>query len=204
AGGVAACAKHFPGHGDTDLDSHFELPVVTHPLPRLREVELPPFRAAIEAGVASIMTSHVLLPELDEKLPATLSPRILGTLLRDEMKYEGVVVSDDMEMKAVAKGWGAGGAAVLAAQAGCDLVSFCKNPDGQVEAIEALVRAGEAGEISARAMEGSVLRLRRLKERFLLPYRDPSPKEARLTAGGDGRPALSEEISARSGLPARA
>jgi beta-N-acetylhexosaminidase len=92
----------------------------------------------------------------------------------------------------------------LAAQAGCDLVSFCKNPDGQVEAIEALLHAGEAGEISARAMEGSVLRLRRLKERFLLPYRDPSPKEARLTAGGDGRPALSEEISARSGLPARA
>jgi beta-N-acetylhexosaminidase len=120
------------------------------------------------------------------------------------MKYGGVVVTDDMEMKAVAKGWGAGGAAVLAAQAGCDLIEFSKTADMQVEAIEALVRAREADQIRASAMDDAVLRLRRLKERFLLPYRDPLPKEARQAAGGDGRVALAEEIAARSGLPVRA
>lgn len=203
-GGVAACAKHFPGHGDTDVDSHLDLPVVTHSRSRLDEVELPPFQAAILAGVASIMTAHVLMPELDETLPATLSPRIVGALLRDGLRYDGVVVTDDLEMKAVAKAWGAGGAAVLAAQAGCDLIPVCRSADAQVEAVEALVRARETETIRATAMDDAVARLRRLKEKYLLPYADPSPKEARQAAGGDGRVALAEEIAERSGLPARA
>jgi beta-N-acetylhexosaminidase len=203
-GGVAACAKHFPGHGDTDLDSHLELPIVTHPLSRLDEVELPPFRRAIEAGVVSIMSAHVLVPELDETRPATLSPGVLQTLLREKLKYDGVVVTDDMDMKAVARGWRPGEAAVLAAQAGCDLLSFCKSPDAQVEAVEALVRARESDTISARAMDASVLRLRRPKERFLLPYRDPDPKEARRAAGAGEWVALAEEIGSRSGPPASA
>jgi beta-N-acetylhexosaminidase len=101
AGGVAACAKHFPGHGDTAQDSHHELPRLDHDLGRLREVELPPFRAAIEAGVASVMTAHVLLPRLDPERPATLSPAALA-LLREELGYDGVVFSDDLEMRAVA------------------------------------------------------------------------------------------------------
>jgi beta-N-acetylhexosaminidase len=199
-GGVAACAKHFPGHGDTDKDSHLDLPMVTHPRSRLDEVELPPFRAAIKAGVASVLSAHVLLPELDETLPASLSPRILGGLLRDDLGFDGVVVTDDMEMNAVAKGWGRGEAAVLAAQAGCDLVAVCKSADAQVEAIEALVRAREADAIRATAMDGALTRLRRLKEKYLLPYADPSPREARLAAGGAARVALAEEIAARSGL----
>jgi beta-N-acetylhexosaminidase len=203
-GGLAACAKHFPGHGDTDLDSHLELPLISHSLGRLREVELPPFRKAIEAGVAAVMTAHVLLPELDEKRPATLSPRILQTLLREDLSYDGVVVSDDFEMKALAQGWPTGEAAVLAAQAGCDLLSVCKSHDAQVAAIEALVRAREGDEIAARAMDASVLRLRRLKERFLLPYAPPDPKQAEAAAGGLERAALAEEIAARSGLPATA
>jgi hypothetical protein len=85
--GVAACAKHFPGHGDTDVDSHFALPAVDHTRRRLDEVELRPFRMAIEAGVASFMTAHVIVRELDETVPATLSPRIVQGMLRDEMKY---------------------------------------------------------------------------------------------------------------------
>jgi beta-N-acetylhexosaminidase len=202
--GVAACAKHFPGHGDTEVDSHLALPVVSHPRPRLEEVELPPFRAAVAAGVASIMTAHVLLPELDERLPATLSPRIVEAMLREEMKYEGVVVSDDLEMKAISKGFGAGEAAVLAAQAGCDLLPVCKTPDAQVAAAEALVRAWEDGRISAKAMDAAVLRLRRLKERFLLPYGEPDPKRARLAAGTSERVALAEEIAERSGVRASA
>jgi beta-N-acetylhexosaminidase len=202
--GVAACAKHFPGHGDTEVDSHLDLPVVTHPWPRLEEVELPPFRAAIAAGVASVMTAHVLLPELDEKLPATLSPRVVATVLREQMKFDGVVVSDDLEMQAVSKRWSPGETAVLAATAGCDLLSFCKTPDAQVAAVEALVRAREADLIPAKAMDAAVLRLRRLKERYLLPYRDPDPKQARLAAGPSERVALAEEIADRSGFGASA
>jgi beta-N-acetylhexosaminidase len=203
-GYVAACAKHFPGHGDTSLDSHLELPIVTHSPSRLEEVELRPFRAATEAGVASVMTAHVLMPELDETLPATLSPRIVETLLRRQMKYDGVVVSDDLEMKAVAKGWGPGEAAVLAAQAGCDLLTMSKSPESQVAAVEALVRARESDAIAAPVMDASLLRLRRLKQRFLLPYRDPDPKQARLAAGVSERVMLAEEIAERAGLPARA
>src|SRR6185295_4799531 len=99
---VAACGKHFPGHGDTSKDSHLELPLVEQPPERLRELEFLPFRAAIEAQVATIMTAHVLVPALDEERPATLSPRIVGDILRGELKYDGVILSDDLEMKALA------------------------------------------------------------------------------------------------------
>jgi beta-N-acetylhexosaminidase len=203
-GRVAACAKHFPGHGDTDLDSHLDLPAVDHSRKRLEDVELRPFRKAIEAKVATIMTAHVLVRELDDQLPATLSPRVVDGLLRKEMKYEGVVVSDDLEMGAIAKRWPAGKAAVLAAQAGCDLLPVCKTPDLQVESIEALIRAVEADEISSTSMDDAEARIRAAKDRFLLPYRDPDPKEARRAAGLGEHTRLAEEIGARSGLPARA
>ncbi len=99
--GVAACGKHFPGHGDTGTDSHLELPLVEHPIERLRSVEFVPFRAAIDAGVASIMTAHLFLPALDELRPATLSTRIVSGVLREELKFEGLILSDDLEMNAV-------------------------------------------------------------------------------------------------------
>lgn len=102
AEGVAACAKHFPGHGDTVTDSHLTLPRLEHDLERLRAVELPPFRAAAEAGVASVMTAHVLFPQLDPERPATLAPQVLA-LLREEIGYDGLVFSDDLEMAAVAE-----------------------------------------------------------------------------------------------------
>ena len=199
--GVAACAKHYPGHGDTELDSHLDLPVVAHPRSRLEDVEMRPFRAAVAAGAASIMTAHVLYPELDERLPATLSPRIVG-LLREGMKYEGVIVSDDLEMRAVAKGWPAAEAAVLAAEAGCDLIAVSKTPDAQVEALEALVRVTEGAPVLAEGILDPGDRIRRIKQRFLLPYTDPDPKAARQAAGVGERRALAEEIAERSGIPA--
>src|SRR6476619_3324482 len=104
AEGIAACGKHFPGHGDTSTDSHLELPLVEHPPERLRQVEFVPFRAAVAAGVATIMTAHVLVPSLDDERPASLSRRIVFDLLRDELHYEGVILSDDLEMKAIAAG----------------------------------------------------------------------------------------------------
>ena len=197
-GGVAACAKHFPGHGDTEVDSHLDLPAVDHPRPRLEEVELKPFRKAIEAGVATIMTAHVLVRELDDGLPATLSPRVITDLLRKEMHYGGVVVGDDLEMKAVAERWPPGASAVLAAKAGCDILPVCKGPEAQVAAMEAVIHAVEAEEISWSEMDDTSDRIRRLKERFLLPHRDPDPKAAVRAAGGHR--ALAREIEERGGV----
>jgi beta-N-acetylhexosaminidase len=197
-GGVAACAKHFPGHGDTEVDSHLDLPAVDHPRPRLEEVELRPFRKAIEAGVGTIMTAHVLVRELDDRLPATLSPRVLTDLLRKEMHYGGVVVGDDLEMKAVAERWPPEVSAVLAAKAGCDILPVCRGPEAQVAALEAVIHAVEAEEISWSEMDDACDRIRRLKERFLLPHRDPDPKAA-LRAAGMHR-ALAREIEERGGV----
>ncbi len=200
--GVAACAKHFPGHGDTDVDSHLALPSVDHSRSRLDDVELRPFRKAIEAGVATIMTAHVLVRELDDRLPATLSPVVIEKLLRQEMAFDGVIVSDDLEMKAVADHWPYRESALLAAQAGCDLLPVCKSHDAQVEAIEALVRAVEGEALAWKAMDAACDRVRRLKERFVLPYRAPDPREARAAAGVGERQALAQQIVESAGLSA--
>ncbi len=122
SGGVAACAKHFPGHGDTRVDSHHDLPRITADRARLHAVELAPFRAAVAAGVQAVMTGHLLVPALDPDLPATLSGRILGGLLREEMGFNGVVVTDAVEMRAVTDRYGFAGAAVRALAAGADAI----------------------------------------------------------------------------------
>jgi len=199
--GVAACAKHFPGHGDTDLDPHLDLPAVDHPRSRLDDVELRPFRKAIEAGVASVMTSHILVREIDDARPATLSPLLIASLLRKELGFSGVVVTDDLEMKAVAKHWTPAQRSVLTARAGCDLLAVCSGHDAQVEGIEALIRAHESGEIPFKQAEASEARVRALKDRFLAGYRDPDPKQARLAAGRGEHRALADSISAASGIP---
>jgi beta-N-acetylhexosaminidase len=175
--GVAACGKHFPGHGDTSVDSHLGLPIVEHPPDRIRRVEMVPFREAIKAGVATIMTAHVLVPSIDEQNPATLSRRIVYDMLRDELGFEGVILSDDLEMKALSDQHAIGEAAVQAIAAGCDGVLICRNAPGvnrnrsdveiQVEALEALVHAVEDGRIPYKRLEDALTRLRRAKERFL-------------------------------------
>ena len=122
-GGVMACGKHFPGHGDTDTDSHIGLPRVDKSREQLEECELLPFRRAIEAGIPAIMSSHVLFPALEpEKLPATMSRRILTGLLREELGFGGVIISDCMEMDAVAKFYGTVNGAAAALKAGADIV----------------------------------------------------------------------------------
>ena len=200
--GVVACAKHFPGHGDTDVDSHLDLPSVDHPRSRLEDVELGPFRKAIGAGVATVMASHLLVRELDDALPATLSPKLVKGLLREDMGYGGVVVTDALEMDALARHWTPAQIAVLAAKAGCDLLAICRGHDAQVEMMESLIRACEAGEIPFQDAEASEGRVRALKERFLGGYRDPDPKEAREAAGRSEHRVLAEEIAVRSGIPA--
>jgi len=139
--GVAACAKHFPGHGDTATDSHLALPVVDLPLDTLRDRELAPFAAAIAAGTATIMTSHILLPQLDD-VPATFSTRILGELLRGELGFTGVIVSDALDMRGASGTSGIPDAAVRALAAGCDLLCIgTANTDAQLSEIEAAIAA---------------------------------------------------------------
>src|SRR5262245_55078865 len=166
--GIAACGKHFPGHGDTSTDSHVELPLVEHPPERLREVEFAPFRAAIDAGVATIMTAHVLVPSLDDTAPATLSERIVTDVLRTELGYQGVILSDDLEMKAIAKEYAVPSAAVMAIQAGCDGMLICSGDHAtQAASLEAIVHAVEAERIRVARVEDALARQQRAKERFL-------------------------------------
>jgi len=179
--GVAACGKHFPGHGDTSTDSHMELPIVEHPPDRLRAIEFEPFRAAIAEQVAFIMTAHVLVPSLDDRVPATLSADIVQRILRDELKFEGVILSDDLEMKAVSAKYDVPDAAVDAIRAGCDAVLVCSGDvDLQGRTLEALVRAMESGHIPIKRLDDAFARLKRAKERFLMGDR-PGPS-ARMKA----------------------
>jgi beta-N-acetylhexosaminidase len=188
--GLAACGKHFPGHGDTSTDSHVELPVVEHAPDRLRAIEFEPFRAAVAERVAFIMTAHVLAPSLDEAAPATLSPRVVQALLREELGYDGVILSDDLEMKAVSAHYPVPEAAVAAIRAGCDAVLVCQGDvDLQARTLEALIKAAESGEIPAARLDAAMVRLKRAKARFLAGDRPGPTARIRALRGVLGRDA---------------
>lgn len=162
--GVAVAAKHFPGHGDTGTDSHLELPVVDLSPQQLRERELVPFRAVIGAGARAVMTSHILLPQLDAVLPATLSPAIIEGMLRGELGFEGVVVSDALDMQGASGERGIPEAAVLALAAGCDLLCIgTENTDEELAAIErAIADAVAADRLPAARVSTAAARVRTL------------------------------------------
>ena len=186
--GLAACGKHFPGHGDTSTDSHFELPLVEHAPDRLRAIEFEPFRAAIAEQVAFIMTAHVLVPSLDDRWPASLSPEIVQKLLREELKFEGVILSDDLEMKAVSAKYDIPEAAVDAIVAGCDAVLICSGDiDLQGRTLEALVRASETGKIPTKRYDDAFARLKRAKQRFLMGDRPGATARIKALRGVLGR-----------------
>jgi beta-N-acetylhexosaminidase len=166
-GGILACGKHFPGHGDTETDSHLALPKITHNRERLETVELVPFRAAIAAGLAAIMSAHILFPALDAELPATLSPRILTGLLRQEMDFSGLIITDCLEMKGVAHGWGTPEAGVLAVLAGADILLCCHTWEIQLALRDALVKAVESGRISESRLDESLARIADAKARWV-------------------------------------
>jgi beta-N-acetylhexosaminidase len=146
--GVASCGKHFPGHGDTELDSHLALPTLRHGLKRLREVELVPFRQWSQAKLASIMTAHVIFEALDPKYPATMSAAVMSGLLRDELKFEGLAISDDLEMKAVFDHFGAEQAAIVGLEAGVDQFLVCHRAEVAHTVLDALQRGVNEGIIS--------------------------------------------------------
>jgi beta-N-acetylhexosaminidase len=193
---VLACGKHFPGHGDTRADSHHELPVVSHPRARLDQIDLPPFRAAIGAGVAALLSAHVVYERIEEGVPATLSRSICASLLRAELGFEGVLFSDDLEMKAITARWPIEEAAVEAVWAGCDAVLVCSDEEAQARVHEALTRAAEKdARFRDRCAEAAarVLRLRRL-----CPPRPITAREGLLAiVGGAASREVAERIAAK-------
>jgi beta-N-acetylhexosaminidase len=163
--GVASCGKHFPGHGDTDLDSHLALPRIAHDRARLDRVELAPFRAA-RGLVPSIMTAHVVFDALDRDVPATLSKRVITGLLREELGYDGVIVSDDLEMKAVFDRWGAAESGVRAIEAGCDLLLVCSRLELVEEVASALATRARADAAFAARLTDAAARVDAMRARF--------------------------------------
>jgi beta-N-acetylhexosaminidase len=163
AAGVLSCLKHFPGHGDTDVDSHLARPALPHERARLDAIELRPFRELL-GNSPSVMVAHLACPRLgDADLPATLSPRVATTLLRDELGFEGVAVTDAMEMQGVAAEYAPGEAAARALQAGCDLLLHCSELDLAEKAREGLRQALESGDVAAARLEEATSRVDRLR-----------------------------------------
>ena len=176
--GAIACAKHFPGHGDTSEDSHLALPTVNVPLHRLEQRELPPFQAAIEARVGAIMTSHILLPQIDPLVPATFSRRILQGLLRDELEFDGVIVSDALDMQGASHEIGIPEAAVRALVAGCDLLCLGTSTGAELlqEIEEAILLALDSGRLREDRLFDAARRVRTLASTSSRATQGPSMK----------------------------
>ncbi len=183
--GVITSVKHFPGHGDTATDSHLALPVVPHDLSRLEAVELPPFIAGIEAGAESVMIAHLHLPSLmpDDGLPSTVSPEVIRGLLREHLGFRGLVVSDCLEMSAVADGVGTQQALVLALAAGTDLVFVSHTYERQLGGLHAVRAALESGQLSEEVVRTAAGRVQDLKARYLSWDRLPDPQLPEWVAG---------------------
>ena len=164
--GILGCGKHFPGHGDTSLDSHFTLPEDPRPLNRFNDHELIPFEAAIEEEVDFMMTAHVMYPAIDPEFPATLSKKIVTDILRHKMGYDGIIASDDMDMKAIADRWDDGIAIELAIQAGVDSILVCHESDRLVTAHETIRRIIVDGGFPDGSHEPSLGRILRAKSTF--------------------------------------
>lgn len=181
AGGVASCGKHFPGHGDTTQDSHLTLPVVPHGLDRMERVELVPFAAYAQAGLASVMTAHVRFPALGEDVAATLSRGSMTDLLRSRLGFRGVAVSDDLEMKAIAD---PATAAVEAVRAGVDVLLVCHHAVVQHRVLDALVNAVRNRQLSEERLHEAHGRIDALVRRFVRP---PEDRVAELGSAEHGR-----------------
>ncbi|MEY9096879.1 beta-N-acetylhexosaminidase [Paenibacillus sp. RC84] len=165
---VIPVVKHFPGHGDTAVDSHIGLPVVEHDASRLRSFELVPFVKAFQSGADAVMVAHILLPKLDSTYPASLSPEVITDLLRKELNFGGVVFTDDLTMGAIVKSYGIGEAAVQAVKAGTDVALVCHEFDNTVRVVKALKQAAETGVLSERRIDESVYRILKLKYKYTL------------------------------------
>lgn len=164
---VIPVVKHFPGHGDTSVDSHVGLPILEHDLARLKSVELLPFQEAIENKAEAIMIAHILLPAIDSEYPSSLSQKIITDILREQMGFEGVVISDDLTMGAIADNYDIGEAAVTAVLAGCDIVLVCHGTENEEKVLQSLLDGVKTGLIPLERIEDSLYRILSLKEKYL-------------------------------------
>ncbi len=165
-GGVIPVVKHFPGHGDTAIDSHVGLPSVNNDLGRLKSFELIPFDEAIKNNAEAVMIAHILMKKIDAENPASLSPTIITDILRKQLNFNGVVITDDMTMGAIIENYKIEEAAVKSVNAGCDIVLVCHGYDNEVVVIETLKKAVEAGTISRERVDESVYRILKLKHKY--------------------------------------
>ena len=169
-GGIIPCGKHFPGHGDTDKDSHCELPCVDRGLDELHAVELPSFVRACQSKIESLMTAHVLYRALDAHFPATLSANIVAGLLRRQLGYDGVVFSDDMEMKAISDNYNVEEAVALSVHADVDVLLYCHEMPRAVQAFDFLYSEAKRNPAVRAQVENSYLRIAKLKQRSLKTF----------------------------------
>jgi len=167
--GVQPCVKHFPGHGDTTVDSHFSLPKVDTDLETMMEREFKPFTKAFRSHCVFVMTAHVICTKIDPDRPATLSSKVLTDILRKQLRYTGLIVSDDMEMKAITDHFGVEESPVLAIEAGCDLLIYRSEAAGR-KAYASVLKALESGKLSPEIVLTAEKRIREIKKEVLLPY----------------------------------
>jgi beta-N-acetylhexosaminidase len=194
SGGVLACAKHFPGHGDAQVDPHEDLPVFGGTLERLNQVELVPFAEAIAADVPLVMTAHILLPQIDARVPASLSRRMLVDTLRGRLGFGGVILADDLGMGAIARRFGPGEAAVATFRAGTDVAMLCHDWPAVRPALAAVEKALECGVFNAADWEASHARIERVRTRAETGAEETPPLEV---IGCANHRALAAEIRAR-------
>lgn len=168
ADGVIPVVKHFPGHGDTSVDSHVGLPSVNNSMESLKGFELVPFNDAIKNGADAVMIAHILLNKVDPQNPASLSKTVITDLLRKQMDFNGVIITDDMTMGAITKNYNISDAAIKAVNAGSDVVLVCHGYDNEVAVIDALTKAVKDGNITQEQIDKSIYRILKLKHKFNL------------------------------------
>ncbi len=196
-GGVVPCGKHFPGHGDTATDSHLELPRIEHDLERLRRVELVPFERAAAAGLPMMMTAHIVFAALADGVPATLSPAVVTGLLREQLGFRGLIVSDDLDMNAISNHYPAGEAAVGAIRAGCDTLLLCCDTAAQRGAYEGLVRGAERDPDLRARIGAAAAAVRGLKRaRFAAGLAAPTGEAIRALVGCAEHQELARRLAA--------
>ena len=163
---IVSVIKHFPGHGDTDVDSHYGLPLVEKSLAELKELELIPFENAIKAGADAIMISHILLTKIDSENPATMSKEVITNVLRENMEFDGVVITDDMTMGAIIENYDIGEASVKSINAGADIILVCHGYENELNVINSIKNAVKNNIISEERINESVYRILKLKEKY--------------------------------------
>ncbi len=196
--GIMPCGKHFPGHGDTNVDSHHELPIVSLSAEQLRERECRPFQTLIAKGLPAIMTAHVQYPQLDQLYPASLSQLIQTRLLREKLLFNGLIFSDDLEMKAITDHTEIQEAAIIAIKAGTDHLLICHNSEKQVAAMDAVYKATINGRIALSRINESFKRIIDFKTQYVFPHAPADPEKVTKIVGIAAHKQIIDTVKSRS------